>query len=131
MVKMLIRWIRGDIREAFVLFKLLFKKNTVYNKFMTLFNLSMQFIWLVSPFLLVYFIYNVIIMNSYLMFTSCFILLILFWSILPIYICIIKHSRRLGFISMVYSFFNTCFLFWVIPYCWITLYSSSWITRKK
>ena len=129
-IKMFIRWIRGDIRESFISCKLFFKSNTVYNKFLTIFNLIMQFIWLISPFLLVYFIYIVILNNSYISFSIYFILLILFWSILPIYICILKNSLKLGFISLLYSFFNTCILFWIIPYSWLTLYSSSWITRK-
>lgn len=131
MIKMFIRWIRGDIRESFISCKLFFKSNTVYNKFLTIFNLVMQFVWLISPFLLVYFIYIVILYNTYISFSIYFILLILFWSILPIYICILKNSFKLGFISLIYSFFNTCILFWIIPYCWITLYSSSWITRKN
>lgn len=128
MIKMFIRWIRGDIRESFILFKLVFKKNTVYNKTLTIFNLIMQFIWLISPFLIVYFIYSI---NNYFLFILCFIFLIIFWSILPIYICIKNHSIKLGLHSMIYSFFNTCLLFWIIPYCWLTLYSSSWITRKN
>ena len=131
MINMFIRWIRGDIRESFILFKLIFKKNTVYNKSLTIFNLIMQFIWLLSSFLIVYFVYSVIISSTYLIFCTCFTFLMLFWSILPIYICVIKHSVKLGLISVIYSFFNACVLFWIIPYCWITLYSSSWITRKS
>ena len=50
---MFIRWIRGDIRESFILFKLMFKKNTVYNKPLTIFNLVMQFVWLLSSFLII------------------------------------------------------------------------------
>lgn len=131
MTNMFIRWIRGDIRETFISCKLFFKYNTVYNNILTLFNLIMQFIWLSSSFLIIYFIYNIILYNNYLIFCSWFILLIAFWSVLPIYICILKNSIRLGIISLIYSFFNACILFWVIPYCWFTLYSSSWITRKN
>ena len=131
LVNMFIRWIRGDIRESFILFKLIFKSNTVYNKLLTIFNLIMQFIWLLSSFLIAYFVYSVILNNNYLIFSLYFILLIIFWSILPIYICVLKNSTKLGFISLVYSFFNACILFWIIPYCWFTLYSSSWITRKS
>ena len=131
LVKMFVRWIRGDIRESFIMFKLMFKRNLVYNKFLTLFNLIMQFVWLLSSFLIIYFIYIIVLYETYLTFSICFILLILFWSILPVYICIIKGSKKIGFTSLIYSFFNTCILFWLIPYCWITLYSSSWITRKN
>lgn len=131
MINMFIRWIRGDIRESFILFKLMFKKNSVYNKPLTIFNLLMQFVWLLSSFLIVYFVYSVILYNTYLMFSTYFILLILFWSILPVYICVLKSSTKLGIISLIYSFFNACLLFWIIPYCWFTLYSSSWITRKS
>lgn len=131
LVNMFIRWIRGDIRESFILFKLIFKRNIVYNKLLTIFNLIMQFVWLLSSFLIVYFVYSVILYNSYLIFSSCFILLIIFWSILPIYVCVLKSSTKLGIISLIYSFFNACILFWIIPYCWFTLYSSSWITRKS
>ena len=130
MVNMFIRWIRGDIRESFMLFKLLFKKNLVYNKLLTIFNLIMQFVWLLSSFLIVYFVYIVILNNTFLIFSAYFILLTIFWSILPIYICIFKNSRKTGIFSLIYSFFNACILFWIIPYCWFTLYSSSWITRK-
>ena len=131
LIKMFIRWIRGDIRESFIIFKLMIKRNLIYNKMLTLFNLMMQFVWFISSFLIGYFVYIVILYDSYLVFSICFILLILFWSTLPVYICISKDSKKLGFISLIYSFFNTCLLFWIIPYCWITLYSSSWITRKN
>ncbi len=126
--KMFIRWIRGDIRESFILFKVLFKKNTVYNKMLTLFNLIMQFVWLLSPFLIVYFIFSI---NNYFIFSIYFILLIIFWSLLPIYICIKNNSIKLGLYSLIYSFFNACLLFWLIPYCWFTIQNSSWITRKN
>ena len=131
LVKMFIRWIRGDIRESFIIFKLMIKRNLIYDKILTLFNLIMQFIWLISSFLIVYFVYIIILYNSYLMFSICFITLILFWSILPIYICVKNRSIKLGVYSMIYSFFNTCLLFWIIPYCWFTINNSSWITRKN
>jgi len=135
LAKMFMRWIRGDIRESFCLFwfiKNIFKYKWNFNIYGIICQLFMQFIWLISPFLLIYYFYLCYLNFSYIIiFIYSSIIMTIFWSILPGYICYKTNGIKYTLYSYLYGLFNILTLFWIIPYCWFTIGKSNWLTRNK
>lgn len=135
MIKMFLRWIRGDIRESFIVFyfiKNMFHQTWNFNIYWIIYNLLMQLIWMFTPFILFIYIFGCIFhyFDTYYVIYSSFLFTI-FWSIFPSYICIKNDGVKTAMYSYLYGLMNAFILFWLIPYSWFTVYNSNWLTRKK
>ena len=136
MCKMFIRWIRGDIREniytSFWIFKRMFK-NKNYCMIGLLFNYIMMFVWLASPIFLLGYL-GIIIILGYKWFIISTIILTILWSSLTAFVYFFKcnklHDVRHSLIyTYLFGLINAFTLFWLVPYCWITIDRSGWLTR--
>ena len=131
---MLLRWVRGDIRENILMLKYIlnnFSLSNVKSVGLTfhyvIFNIGVLSPIVMLPLLTVYLIFN--------FFTSVFLLkyvimMIVLWSILPMIIYTRKKSLKYSFHSITYSLFSLLFLFWIPLYAILTLNNNKWLTRK-
>jgi hyaluronan synthase len=132
--KMLLRWVRGDIRENILMFKYVFQnasfkhiKSIGLTFHYIIFNIGVLSPVVMLPFIILYLIFNFI--------TSVFLLkyvimMIVLWSILPMIIYIRKKSFRYSIHSLTYSIFSLVFLLWIPLYAILTLNNNKWLTRK-
>lgn len=132
--KMLLRWVRGDIRENILMFKYVFNncsfkhiKSIGLTFHYIIFNIGVLSPVVMLPFAIIYLICN--------FFTSIFLLkyiimMIVLWSILPMIIYIRKKSFRYSIHSLTYSLFSLVFLLWIPLYAILTLNNNKWLTRK-
>ena len=132
--KMLLRWVRGDIRENILMFKYVLNncslkhiKSIGLTFHYIIFNIGVLSPVVMLPFIILYLIFNFI--------TSVFLLkyvmmMIVLWSILPMIIYIRKKSLRYSIHSLTYSLFSLVFLLWIPLYAILTLNNNKWLTRK-
>lgn len=132
--KMLLRWVRGDIRENILMLKYILNNFSLSNAksvgltfHYVIFNIGVLSPIVMLPLLTVYLIFN--------FFTSVFLLkyvimMIVLWSILPMIIYTRKKSLKYSFHSITYSLFSLLFLFWIPLYAILTLNNNKWLTRK-
>lgn len=132
--KMLLRWVRGDIRENILMFKYVFNncslrhiKSVGLTFHYIIFNIGVLSPVVMLPFIILYLVFN--------FFTSIFLLkyiimMIVLWSILPMIIYTRKKSLKYSFHSLTYSLFSLVFLLWIPLYAILTLNNNKWLTRK-
>ena len=131
--KMLLRWVRGDIREnlflfQFVLKQLSFKRIKSIGLFFhyLIFNIGILSPIFVLPFLIIFYIFNF----SYFLFILPYILLVMILlSIISIIIYTRKRFFKYSFHSITYSLFSLIFLSWIPLYAILTLKNNNWLTR--
>lgn len=132
--KMLLRWVRGDIRENILMFKYVINnvsirsiKSIGLTFHYIIFNIGVLSPVVMLPFIVLYLIFNFV--------TSVFLLkyvmiMIVLWSILPMIIYIRKKSLKYSIHSITYSIFSLIFLLWIPLYAILTLNNNKWLTRK-
>lgn len=132
--KMLLRWVRGDIRENIMMFKYVINnislrsiKSIGLTFHYIIFNIGVLSPVVMLPFIILYLIFNFV--------TSVFLLkyvaiMIVLWSILPMIIYIRKKSLKYSIHSITYSVFSLVFLLWIPLYAILTLNNNKWLTRK-
>ena len=132
--KMLLRWVRGDIRENIMMFKYVLNNISLRNIksigltfHYIIFNIGVLSPIVMLPVIIVYLIFNFL--------TSIFlakyvIIMIVLWSILPMIIYTRKKSLKYSFHSLTYSLFSLIFLLWIPLYAILTLNNNKWLTRK-
>ena len=132
--KMLLRWVRGDIRENILLAPYIFRhfsltsiKSAGLAFHYIIFNIGILSPVVVSPILLVYLITNYQVANLVL---SYMLLMTLLWSIVPTIIYARKKSLLYSFHAFTYSIYALCFLMWIPLYALFTLNNNQWLTRK-
>ena len=133
--KMLLRWVRGDIRENILMFKYVVNnislrsiKSIGLTFHYIIFNIGVLSPVVMLPFIILYLIFNFL--------TSIFLLkyvaiMIVLWSILPMIIYIRKKSLKYSIHSITYSIFSLVFLLWIPLYAILTLNNNKWLTRNK
>jgi hyaluronan synthase len=132
--KMLLRWVRGDIRENILLAPYVFRNLSLFDiKSLGLafhyiiFNIGILSPVVLSPILFSYLIFNFSYAGTMLLYMACATLL---WSVLPTLIYARKKSLRYSFHAFTYSFFSLFFLMWIPLYALFTLDNNRWLTRK-
>ena len=98
-----------------------------------LFNYIMMFIWLASPIFLLGYL-GIIIILGYKWFIVSTIILTILWSSLTAFVYFFKCNKLYDVQhSLIYTYLfgllNALTLFWLVPYCWITIDRSGWLTR--
>lgn len=132
--KMLLRWVRGDIRENILMFSYVIKKLSFKNfKSIILFLHYVSFN--IGIFLPITFI-PILLINMFISFEMFKFLIIyigiiaLIWSIVPTMVYIRKCSFVNSFYSFIYGIFSLLFLSWIPIYSLFTLKNNKWLTRK-
>jgi hyaluronan synthase len=132
--KMLLRWVRGDIREnilfapyIFKNFSLLSLKSVGLAFHYIIFNIGILSPVVISPLLLIYFATNYASAGIILFYM---LIMTLLWSIVPTIIYARKKSLLYSFHSITYSLFSLFFLMWIPLYALFTLNNNQWLTRK-
>ena len=132
--KMLLRWIRGDIRENILMFPYVFRKFTVTDvRTLCLqlhyisFNLGIITPIFFIPVSLIYLLFR--FSESKLLFTYLGIITLL-WSIVPAMIYAKRYSLRKSFYAFAYSLFSMFCLSWIPLYAMLTLKNNKWLTRR-
>lgn len=132
--KMLLRWVRGDIRENILLAPHIFRNFSFFDLksvglafHYIIFNIGILSPVVVSPVLLVYLITNYHTAGLIIFYM---LLMILLWSIPPTIIYARKGSWRYSFHAFTYSIYALLFLMWIPLYALFTLNNNKWLTRK-
>ena len=132
--KMLLRWVRGDIRENILLASHIFThlsfrapRSFGLAFHYIIFNIGILSPVVVSPILLGYFI--IYFSNAVMMLFYMFIMILL-WAIVPTLIYARKKSFLHSFHAFTYSIFSLVFLMWIPLYALLTLDNNKWLTRK-
>ena len=132
--KMLLRWVRGDIRENILMFKYVFNnfslrhiKSIGLTFHYIIFNIGVLSPVVMLPFIIIYLIFNFI--TSVFLF-KYIIMMIVLWSILPMIVYTRKKSLKYSFHSLTYSLFSLIFLLWIPLYATLTINNDKWLTRK-
>ena len=132
--KMLLRWVRGDIRENILLAPYIFRNLSLMRAksvglafHYIIFNIGILSPVVVSPILLCYLIMNYQVASLVL---SYMLLMTLLWSIPPTIIYARKKSLRYSFHAFTYSIYALLFLMWIPLYALFTLNNNQWLTRK-
>lgn len=130
--KMLIRWGRSNVRENVSMAKFAFRHFDLDNDNLTGMqaNLIIQMFWMIAP--LIFTGYAVwCCASDSLNFVYGAVIAILFWSTLPAFVFARRYSKTKSLWSYVYGIFSFLTLFWVSPYCVLTVHRSGWLTRQK
>lgn len=132
--KMLLRWVRGDVRENILMFPYVIKKLSFKNfKSIILFLHYVSFN--IGIFLPITFI-PALLINMFISFEMFKFLIIyigiitLIWSVIPTIVYIRKCSFVNSFYSFIYGIFSLLFLSWIPIYSLFTLKNNKWLTRK-
>lgn len=133
--RMLLRWVRGDIRENILLAPYIFRSFSLTNAksiglafHYIIFNIGILSPVVISPVLLVYLITNYHTAGIVLLYM---LLMTLLWSIVPTIIYARKKSYRYCLHAFTYSLYSLFFLMWIPLYALFTLNNNKWLTRKK
>ena len=132
--KMLLRWVRGDIRENILMFPYVFRKFSVCD-LRTLglqlhyiaFNLGIITPILFIPVLIVYLTFH---FSESMFICSYLILITLMWAIVPAMIYAKRYSLLKSLYAFVYSVFSMFCLSWIPLYGMLTLRNNKWLTRR-
>ena len=132
--KMLLRWIRGDIRENILMFPYVFRKFSVVD----LRCLCLQLHYIAFNVGIITPIFFIPVSIVYLLFhftESAFLfaylaILTLMWSIVPAMIYAKRYSLEKSVYAFVYSIFSMFCLSWIPLYAMLTLKNNSWMTRR-
>lgn len=132
--KMLLRWVRGDIRENIFLFNYVFNNISFKNiKSIGLFfhylvfNIGILFPIMILPIIIIYYCINF----QYFLVVLPYLILSLFTlAIIPMLIYIRKKSFKYSPLALIYSLFSLIFLSWIPFFAIITVTNNNWLTRK-
>jgi len=132
--KMLLRWIRGDIRENILMFPYVFRKFSLTDLRMLClqlhyiaFNVGIITPIFFIPVSIVYLIFH--FMESSLLFAYLGIITLM-WSIVPAMIYAKRYSLQKSLYAFLYSVFSMFCLSWIPLYAMLTLKNNKWLTRR-
>lgn len=133
--KMLLRWIRGDIRENIFIFNYIFNNLSFKNmrSWFLLIHYLAIFIGVILPILLLpmSIIYLIINSTNLLLILSYIIFLSLIWSSVPAILYARKVSISKSFYAFLYGIFSIFCLSWIPLYALLTVKNNKWLTRIK
>ncbi|MBO7327503.1 MAG: glycosyltransferase family 2 protein [Lentisphaeria bacterium] len=131
--RMLLRWVRGDIRENILLSPYVVK-NTSFSDPKSLglifhfivFNIGTFSPIIILPLVLAYYVVN---FSYFLAFAPYILLVMVLWSILPMLVYMRKKTLKYAFHSITYSIFSLILLSWIPCWAILTLNNNKWLTR--
>ena len=135
MCKMLLRWMRGDIRENIEMFTYVFRKINPLDMRTTC--LQLHYIALVlgicAPvFSLPISVFCLLVKFSECMPIACYIFIIsMIWSIIPAMIYARRYSVGKSFYAFIYGVFSLLCLSWIPLYSVLTVGNDKWMTRER
>ena len=132
--KMLLRWVRGDIRENILMFPYVFRKFSPFD----LRHLGLQLhyiafnLGIITP---IFFIPVLLVYLTFHFFESMFlfaylVLITLMWAIVPAMIYAKRYSLLKSLYAFVYGVFSMFCLSWIPIYGMLTLRNNKWLTRR-
>jgi len=127
--KMLMRWSRGDFRETIQTIPEAFRHAGGFWTCLQL-MLIFQTLWLALPILCL----PILVAGLWLAplsFVDCAVWTSVLWGTLPAAVYRANTGRRGASWGWTYAVFCFFFLFWIIPYCALTMGNSKWLTREK
>ncbi len=132
--KMLLRWIRGDIRENILMFSYVFRKFTISD--VRTLCLQLHYIafniGIITPifFIPVSLIYLIFRFSESTLLLAYLGILTMIWSIVPAMIYAKRYSLAKSLYAFVYSLFSMFCLSWIPLYAMLTLKNNKWMTRR-
>ena len=127
--KMLLRWGRGDVRETCSMYRFAFRKFSWFH-FGIQFNLLMQTMWLFLPVLLLPLTLAAACAAPE-AFLQGLILGMIAWSTIPAFIYSTRRGGSEAIFAYTFAIFKLVFLFWIGPYCLVSVRNSKWMTRGR
>ena len=127
--KMLMRWGRGDVRETCSMYRFAFRKLDWFHLGIQ-FNLLMQTMWLFLPVLMLP-MTLMALCAAPLAFVQALILGVVIWSSIPAFVYSTRRCSSEAIFAYTFAVFKLFFLFWVDPYCLVTVRNSKWMTRTR
>lgn len=131
---MIIRWVRGDIRENILLFPHILKsmnnfnfKNFMYMLHYLAFNLGIILPIICLPIFIIMLILSPLNSISMLVYM---IIVTLIWSFVPAYIYAKQYSIKKSLNAFTYGIFSLLCISWIPLYSIFTIKNNSWLTRK-
>lgn len=125
---MFLRWARSNVRETVVLFRFMFTKFRSEHLFAFRFNMLLATMALVLPPLL--------IVNSFILaltsdsYITHQIGIVLTYAMLFAFIYYVNERDSDWLWLIVYEFFWVTCLWWILPYAFLTLRNTRWLTRN-
>lgn len=127
--KMLLRWGRGDVRETCSMYRFAFRKFSWFHLGIQ-FNLLMQTMWLFLPVLLLPLTLAAACAAPE-AFLQGLILGMIAWSTIPAFIYSTRRGGSEAIFAYTFAIFKLVFLFWIGPYCLVSVRNSKWMTRGR
>lgn len=132
--KMLLRWVRGDIRENLLMFENVINNLSLNNPksialffHYVVFNIGVMSPIVMLPVMMIYIAFNFL---ASLFVVKYFFVILVLWSLLPMVVYTRKKSFKYSMHSLTYSVFYLLFLLWIPLYAFLTINNNKWLTRK-
>ena len=126
---MLLRWGRGDVRETCSMYRFAFRKLNWFQLGIQL-NLLVHTIWIFVPFLLLPLTIGAAIAAP-VEFLQAMVLGLVAWSSIPALVYCTRRGNSEAVFAYTFAFYKLFFLFWLAPYCLISVRNSGWMTRGR
>ena len=126
---MLLRWGRGDVRETCSMYRFAFRKLNWFQLGIQL-NLLVHTVWIFVPFLLLPLTIAAAIAAP-VEFLQAMVLGLLAWASVPAFVYCTRRGNSEAVFAYTFSFYKLFFLFWLAPYCLISVRNSGWMTRGR
>ena len=124
---MLLRWGRGDVRETCSMYRFAFRKLNWFQLGIQL-NLLVHTIWIFVPFLLLPLTIGAAFAAP-VEFLQAIVLGLVGWSSIPAFVYCTRRGNSEAVFAYTFAFYKLFFLFWLAPYCLISVRNSGWMTR--
>jgi hyaluronan synthase len=133
--KMLLRWVRGDIRENILMFPYVFRSFSLFDTRRLLLQLHyISFsIGTIAPLFMIPVILVFLVLHfSEITFVLGYALMVMaVWSSIPAMIYAKRCSLKRSLYAFVYGLFSTLLLSWIPVYAALTLNNNKWMTRNR
>lgn len=132
--KMLLRWLRGDMRENIMLTPFIIKNTSLRNLksiglffHFTVFNIGTFAPAVLLPVLICYYSCYY---HEFLYVLPYLAIITFIWTIMPTLIYMRKKSFKYSYHSFTYTVFTLLLISWVPAYALLTMHNNSWLTRN-
>ncbi len=131
--KMLIRWTRSDIRENFIMFMHVFREFQLshaqiglqYHVLVQCLNTLLPGVFLLMFPVLIFSCPEMLLPFFYVSITGACIS-----ALIPVFLYAARESFLLSVWGIVFAVFNIFLLSWIVPFSFLTLRNSHWLTRS-
>ncbi|MDR0931861.1 MAG: glycosyltransferase family 2 protein [Victivallales bacterium] len=127
--KMLLRWGRGDVRETCSMYRFAFSRFSGFQLGIQL-NLLVHTMWIFMP-LLMFPVAVGMALIAPMAFAQVTIIGLMGWSTVPAFVYCMRRGGSEALFAYTFAVYKLFFLFWVAPYCLISIRNSKWMTRGK